>query len=333
LPLRHSSFFAVVLGGTLGTVCNFNKTLARIRAAVEHHVFDTLAQCGLQIVVHADHARVDDAHVHSRLDGVVEEHGVDGFAHRVIAPEAETHVGHTARHLGAWQVLLDPARGLDEVHRVVVVLFDAGGNGEDVGVEDDVLGREIDLVDQNAVGALADLDLACVGVGLAFFVKGHHHRGRAVALDQPGLAFELFHALLHADRVDHRLALDALQTSLDDRPLGRIDHDRDARDIGLGGDQLQKTHHGRLAVEHGLVHVDVDDLRAVFDLLARHGQGLFVLAIEDHAREGLGAGHVGALTHVDEQRTFTNGDRLQAGQLHGGNGQGNRHGTHLRGHR
>jgi hypothetical protein len=42
--------------------------------------------------------------------------------------------------LAPGQVLLDPARGLDEVDRVVVVLLDAGGDGEDVGVEDDVLG-------------------------------------------------------------------------------------------------------------------------------------------------------------------------------------------------
>ena len=30
--------------------------------------------------------------------------------------------------------------------RVVVVLLDAGGDGEDVRVEDDVLGREADLL-------------------------------------------------------------------------------------------------------------------------------------------------------------------------------------------
>jgi hypothetical protein len=40
------------------------------------------------------------------------------------------------------------ARGLDEVDRVVVVLLDAGGDREDVGVEDDVFGREADLVGQ-----------------------------------------------------------------------------------------------------------------------------------------------------------------------------------------
>ena len=32
-------------------------------------------------------------------------------------------------------------------------------------------------------------------------------------------------------------------------------------DVGLGRDELQKAHHGGRTVEHGLVHVDVDDLR------------------------------------------------------------------------
>ena len=106
---------------------------------------------------------------------------MDGLAHRVIAAEAKAHVGHPAAHLGSRQVLLDPACGVDEVHRVVVVLFNAGGNGEDVGVEDDVFGREAYFIDQDSVGAFANFDFALVGVGLAFFVKRHHHSGSAVA--------------------------------------------------------------------------------------------------------------------------------------------------------
>ena len=35
-------------------------------------------------------------------------------------------------------------QAFDEVDGVVVVLFDAGGDSEDVGIEDDVLGRETD---------------------------------------------------------------------------------------------------------------------------------------------------------------------------------------------
>jgi hypothetical protein len=39
-------------------------------------------------------------------------------------------------------------------------------------------------------------------------------------------------------------------------------------------------------VEHRLVHVDVDHLRAVLDLLAGDRQRVVEAAFEDHAREG-----------------------------------------------
>ncbi len=88
------------------------------------------------------------------------------------------------------QVLLDPAGRLDEVDAVVGVLLDAGGEGEAVGVEDDVLGREADLVDQDPVGALADLLAALEVVGLAVLVEGHHDRGGAVLAAQAGVLAE-----------------------------------------------------------------------------------------------------------------------------------------------
>jgi hypothetical protein len=105
-------------------------------------------------------------------------------------------------------------------------------------------------------------------------------------------------------------------------PLGAVDHHRHARDVGLAGDEVQEAHHGRLAVQHGLVHVDVDDLGAVLDLLARHGQRLLVLAGQDQPGEGLGAGDVGALADVDEQAAAADGHGLEAGQLHGRGCQG-----------
>ena len=271
---------------------------------------------GVEVVVHAHHAGVDDAHVHAGLDRVVQEHGVDRLAHRLVAAEREAHVGHAARHLRARQVLLDPARRVDEVDGVVVVLLDARRDREDVRVEDDVLGREADLVDQDAVRALADLGLALEGVGLALLVEGHHDRRGAVAAHQPGLAAELVLAFLHRDRVDDALALQALQAGLDHAPLRRVDHHRHAGDLGLAGHEVQEAHHRRLAVEHRLVHVDVDDLRAVLDLLARDGQRLLELAGQDHAGERLRAGDVGALADVDEQVPGVQRHGLQPGQLH-----------------
>ncbi len=305
----------------LEAVRNFQQAVGGIFAAVQDHVFHALAQLGIELVIHAELAGVDDAHVHARADGVVQEHGVDRLAHRVVAAERERDVGHAAADLGIRQVLLDPARGLDEVHRVVVVLLDAGRDREDIRVEDDVFRRKADFIDQDVVAALADLGLALEGVGLALLIEGHHHRGGAIAADQRGVVAELFLALLERDRVDHWLALHALQAGLDHFPLRRVDHDRHARNVRLGGDQVQEANHGGLRVQHGLVHVDVDDLRAILDLLAGHRQRLVELAVQDHAREGLGAGHVGALADVDEQRVVVNGERLEAGQAHRARGQ------------
>ena len=320
---------AVVARRALGVLRDLHEALAGVGPAVQHHVFDALTQRRLQVVVHAHHAGVDDAHVHARGDRVVQEHRVDRLAHRVVAAEAERHVGDAARDPGAGEVLLDPARGLYEIHRVVVVLLDAGGHGEDVRVEDDVLGREVHLVHQDAVGALADVDLALEAVGLPLLVEGHHDGRGTVAAQQPGLVLELVNAGLHADRIHDRLALHAAQPGLDHLPFGRVDHDRHARDVGLAGDQVQEAHHRCLAVEHGLVHVHVDDLRAVFHLLARHGQGLLVLAVEDHASEHLGARDVGALADVDEQRLRVDAHGLEPGQKQGGNGGSFGHGSHL----
>jgi hypothetical protein len=42
-------------------------------------------------------------------------------------------------------VLADPARGIDEIDCVIVVLVDPGGDRKDVRVEDNVLGREVEL--------------------------------------------------------------------------------------------------------------------------------------------------------------------------------------------
>ncbi len=218
------------------------------------------------------------------------------------------HVGHAAGDLGVGQFALDAAGGLDEVHRVVVVLFDAGGDGKDVWVEDDVLGGETDLVDQDAIGALADLELALFGVGLADLVEGHDHRRGAIAPDLLCLLPKRRLAFLHADGVDDGLALHALETGLDHRPFGRVDHDRHAGDVRLGGDQVQEAHHGRLRVEHRLVHVDVDDLGAVLHLLAGDVERGVEVAVQDQALELGGAGDVGALADVDKGSLRGHGD-------------------------
>ena len=165
------------------------------------------------------------------------------LAHPLIAAEGEGEIRHAARDMHVRQLGLDAARGIDIGAGVVVMLLDAGGHREDVRIEDDVLGREADLLGEEIVGALADLEFALAPLGLALLVEGHHHHGRAIAADFARMLQERPLAFLHADGIHHRLALHAFQSGLDHRPFRGVDHDRHAGDVGLGRDQVEEGHH------------------------------------------------------------------------------------------
>ena len=141
------------------------------------------------------------------------------------------------RHMHAGTSRFDLARRLDEINRVVVVLVDARGDGEDVRVEDDVLGREADLFGEQLVGPSADAHLFAGDGGLALFVESHYHNCRLILSTEPSPAQEFRFAILEADRVDNRLTLDRLQAGFQDRPFAAVDHHRHGRDVVLAGDQ------------------------------------------------------------------------------------------------
>ena len=186
------------------------------------------------------------------------------------------------------------------------MFLDPRRHGEDIGVEDDVLGREADLVDEDAIGAGADLDLARGRIGLAHLVERHDDDGSPIAQAFDRLFAELGLAHLHRDRIDDRLALDAFQPRLDHLPFGAVDHHGHPGDVGLGRDQVQEGDHGRLRVEQALVHIDVDDRGPGLDLLTRDSEGGGVVAVDDQLLEFGRAGDIGPLTDVDEGGSHRN---------------------------
>ena len=149
-------------------------------------------------------------------------------------------------------------------------------------------------------GPREDLDLALDGVGLAALVEGHHDDGRPVAPRGPGLGQEGGLALLERDRVHDRLALDAAQAGLDDLPARGVDHERDPADVRLGGQQVEEAGHGGRRVEQALVHVHVEHLGTVVDLLAGDLDGAVVVPGGDETGEAPRTGDVRPLAHVDE---------------------------------
>ncbi len=77
------------LGAGLHRLGHLHQFLARVGIAVQYHVFDCVAQLFGYLLIHAELPGVDDAHSHPGLDRVVQEHGVDRFAHRIVAAERE----------------------------------------------------------------------------------------------------------------------------------------------------------------------------------------------------------------------------------------------------
>ena len=175
------------------------------------------------------------------------------------------------------------------------MLLDAGGNRQDIGIEDDVFGIKSDLIHQQTVGAGADADLLILGGCLSLLVKGHDDHGSTVALGQTGALQEGLLAILEADGVEDAFPLNALHPLLKNRPLGAVDHDRNAADLRVGHQQMKEGLHDHLAVEHPLIDIHIEDIGTAFDLLARHRQGRLVITGNDELREPGRTGDIGPL--------------------------------------
>src|SRR5271166_290163 len=308
-----SFLFTRYRSSALQRFAKLHQPLCGVGTAIQQYVFDQHLQLGVDLLIDFEHSGIDDAHVRARRNGVVEEGGVHGLANLVIAAKAEGDVRDSAANFRMRQVGLDPARGVDEIDRVVVVLLHAGGDGEDIRIEDDVFGRKADLVDQDSIGALADSDLVFVGCGLALLVEGHHHHGGTVLEHGGSVSAEFFFAFLERDRVDDALALQALQTRLDDFPFRGVHHEGHLGNLGLARQQLQEARHGDDAIDHALVRSDVNDVGPVFDLLPGDANRFLVFPRLDQRRESGRTGYIGPLANHDEDAGLL-GERLRSGE-------------------
>ena len=276
-----------------------DQPFGRVVALVEDHILAGLAQLRLDIIIDVELTGIDDGHVQACGNGVVEKHAVHRAAHDFVAAEGKAEVREAAREMHMRAALREVAHRLDEIDGITAMLVDAGGDGEHIGIEDDVFRRET-VLGQHFIGALANLDLAFLRIGLALFIERHDHGGGAISaafacgLQEQRLAF------LHRDGIDDRLAGHAFQPGLDHLPFGAVDHHRNPGDVGLGGDQLQKGGHRLDRIEQAFVHVHIDDLRAILHLIAGHLDSGLVIAVQDQLLKARRPGDVGALADIDE---------------------------------
>ena len=245
---------------------------------------------------------------------MVEKNGVHSLADIVVAAEREREIAHASADLCAGEILLNPTGCVDKVECISVVPLDAGRHGEDVRVENDVVGVETDRIDEKTVCAAANCDAAVERIGLALFVERHNDHCRTHRLDKARVVDKRRFALFETDGVDYSFALQAFKSGLDDVPLRRIEHKRHASDVGVGRKQVDEPAHFRLGVEHRVVHVDVDDLRPVFDLSSSDVARLIVVFFVDKSQKLTASRHVATFADVDEIAFGSDVDGIEPGE-------------------
>ena len=183
--------FADHRAGALERFTMLHQSLRCVGTTIEQHILDEHFELGLDLFVNLQHASVHDAHIHAGCNRVIKKRGVHGFANFVVAAEAERNIRDAAAHLCMRQIGLDPARRVDEVDGVVVVLLHASGDREDVRIEDDVFRRKTNFVDKDSVRTSADPNLVFVGSGLTLLVESHHNCGGAILQHSSRILTEL----------------------------------------------------------------------------------------------------------------------------------------------
>ena len=79
---------------------------------------------------------------------MIEEDAMHRFSNFFAASERKRKVGNSAAHATPVAKFFDFSGRVDEGDAVVVMLLHASGDGQDVGIENDIVGIETDFVHQ-----------------------------------------------------------------------------------------------------------------------------------------------------------------------------------------
>mmetsp|Transcript_20166 Transcript_20166/g.28350 ORF Transcript_20166/g.28350 Transcript_20166/m.28350 type:complete len:260 (+) Transcript_20166:374-1153(+) len=228
--------------------CSLQHVVSGLSSAVQHSIFDQTQKIFGNIFIDRESTSVDDCHVHSLFDGVVQECAVHGLSKVVQAPERKGKIRKSPRDLCVRQSLLNDTSRIDEINRVIIVLIHTSADCQDVGVKDDIPSRKVNDFSQNFVGTCADADFLGFCCSLAFFVKCHNHNSCPISFDEFCLPDEFLFTALQTDGIDYAFALKTTQTCFDDVKFGGVDHQRNFADPGFRRNKIDEFGHGNLPI-------------------------------------------------------------------------------------
>ena len=285
-----------------------------VRGKIEHDGRRRLPQFLREFFVRNKSGGIHDAHIEAVFHGMMEKDAVDGLPHRIVPPEGEGDVADAAADVGQRHSLMDLPDRFEEILRIVRVFRKPRADGEDVGVENDVLSGETEFFRKERVRPAADFHPPGDRIRLSLFVAGQHQKRRAVRADKGSLLQKGLLPLLQGKGVDHALPLHAFEARFDDLPAGGVDHEGDFGYIRFGNGETEKVRHLLFRIQKGVVHIHVDDLRPFGDLGPDDLERFVVLFLPDEVEELFASRHVGPLPDVGKGTRFRQLQHIQSGK-------------------
>mmetsp|Transcript_21059 Transcript_21059/g.36217 ORF Transcript_21059/g.36217 Transcript_21059/m.36217 type:complete len:249 (+) Transcript_21059:2167-2913(+) len=232
---------------------------------------------------------------------MLQKHRMDRLANLHHTTESKRQVGDTSTDLHVWALLLDCLCCVDEVNTIVCMLLHSRSNCQHVGVKDDVLRRETNFIHQDVIRALADSDFLIFRGCLAFLVEGHHNHCTTMLPQQGGLLLEELLPNLQGDGVHNALSLAPLQTSKHNLKLRRIKHEGDLGHLWLCHRNLHKLLHRSKTIQHAIIHIDINHMRSILNLLLRNVHGRTIVTSHHQLLEPDRTTDIAPLTNIQKR--------------------------------
>ena len=220
-----------------------NQSFSGVFSTVEQDIFDKFQQIFWNFLVDIQHAGVNNSHVETGVNRVIQKSGVHCFTDRIITPERKGNVAHSTTDQRSRTAFFNLFYCFNESHRIVVVFLHSGSHRQNIWIKNNVVRSKTNGFSKQFKGSAANFNFVFKQCCLPFFIKCHHHCRCAVFANFPCLHQEIFLTFLEADGVNHPLALDALQSGFDYGPFGTVNHNWYTGNVRLNCNQVEKMCH------------------------------------------------------------------------------------------
>ena len=199
-----------------------DKTLQRIRAAVEDQIFGELFLTSGDVSIRCDMRRINNGHIQAGLYAVIQH---DRIQHRAgLRRQTKGKIRDAQRSQHTRQILLDKADSLHGLNRRVGEFGVACGQGEGKSIEDQRFRAQAMLGDSNLIDSSSHFQFACGSFCHTTLVNGQYDNSGIISFCQGKNLIGLGAASFEVGGIDETTPGGSLEGCFEYIQFGRVNH-------------------------------------------------------------------------------------------------------------